>query len=198
MTNRPAAPLRTCLAFGRDGEAAAQFWVSLLPDSRIKRVVGPDPAGTALVVALTLRGAPFMVLNAPVGGAHTPAASISVLTADQAETERLWAMLTDTLTDGDRAAIFALLDGEIPLCEGDGETLLRPGDAATFKAGEAVGHFLENRSAQPVRRLVVGTRTAVDRLTYTERGVVRHRDRAQPEDPFTNLSGAPVGNPFAD
>jgi predicted 3-demethylubiquinone-9 3-methyltransferase (glyoxalase superfamily) len=47
------------------------------------------------VVEFTLRGAPFMVLNAPVGGAHSPAASISVLTVDQAETDRLWAALTD-------------------------------------------------------------------------------------------------------
>ncbi len=93
---RPAAaPLRTCLTFDANGEAAVRWWVSLLPDSRIERVVRPDPAGSALVVEFTLRGAPFMVLNAPIGAVHSPAASISVLTADQAETDRLWAALTE-------------------------------------------------------------------------------------------------------
>ncbi len=91
-----------------------------------------------------------------------------------------------------------VLEGAVTLCEGDAETVLRPGDAATFKAGVAVGHYFENRSAGPVRCLVVGTRAAVDRITYTERDLVCHRDRAEPEDTFTDLAGAPVANPFAD
>jgi uncharacterized cupin superfamily protein len=41
-----------------------------------------------------------------------------------------------------------VLDGEITLIEGDTETVLHPGDAATFKAGVPVGHFFENRSTQ--------------------------------------------------
>jgi uncharacterized cupin superfamily protein len=44
-----------------------------------------------------------------------------------------------------------MLEGEVTLCEGDAEAVLKPGDAATFKAGVAVGHFLENRSASNVR-----------------------------------------------
>ncbi len=39
-----------------------------------------------------------------------------------------------------------VLDGEITLIEGSTVSQLRVGDAATFKAGVAVGHFLENRS----------------------------------------------------
>lgn len=89
-----------------------------------------------------------------------------------------------------------VLEGAVTLHEGDHTTLLRPGDAATFKAGAPVGHCLENRSAQPVRCLIVGTRAPVDRITYPERGVVCHRDRALPEDSFTDVAGDPVADPF--
>lgn len=38
------------------------------------------------------------------------------------------------------------LDGEVTVIEGDAETLLHPGDAVTFRAGEPVGHDLHDRS----------------------------------------------------
>ena len=92
MTAKPK--VRTCLWFNDGGEAAAEFYVSLLPDSRIDAVMRSEPDGSALTVEFTLAGAPYLILN---GGPHyqlTPAASISVTTADQAETDRLWAALT--------------------------------------------------------------------------------------------------------
>ena len=92
MNERPK--LRTCLWFDNQGEEAAQFYVSLLPDSHIEKVYKPDPDAPALVVEFTLAGAPYMVLN---GGPHyklNPAASISVLTKDQVETDQLWEALT--------------------------------------------------------------------------------------------------------
>jgi len=92
MTDKPK--LRTCLWFNTEGEEAAKFYVSLLPDSRIESVVRPDPDGPALVVEFTLAGAPYMVLNGGPQFEHSPAMSISVLTKDQAETDRLWAALT--------------------------------------------------------------------------------------------------------
>ncbi|MGZ3351522.1 MAG: cupin domain-containing protein, partial [Xanthobacteraceae bacterium] len=39
-----------------------------------------------------------------------------------------------------------VLEGELVLQENDGETLLRPGDAAGFKAGSGVAHCLINRT----------------------------------------------------
>lgn len=51
-----------------------------------------------------------------------------------------------------------VLEGSVTLVEGDAEAVLAPGDAATFRAGDAVGHYLENRSASTTRCLVVGTR----------------------------------------
>lgn len=86
--------VRTCLWFDGQGEEAARFYVSLLPDSRIENVVRPDPEGPALVVEFSLAGAPYTALNGGPLYSHTPAASISVLTEDQDETDRLWAALT--------------------------------------------------------------------------------------------------------
>jgi uncharacterized cupin superfamily protein len=39
-----------------------------------------------------------------------------------------------------------ILEGEVVLCENDGETVLKAGDAAAWKAGVANGHCLVNRS----------------------------------------------------
>jgi uncharacterized cupin superfamily protein len=89
-----------------------------------------------------------------------------------------------------------VLEGEITLIEGDAETLLRPGDAATFQAGVPVGHFLENRSAKTTRCLVVGTRAAVDTITYPDIDRVCHRDRSLPDDIWTNRAGEPAASPY--
>ena len=43
-----------------------------------------------MVVEFTLDGAPMMILTAGPQFEHSPAASINVLTSDQAETDRLW------------------------------------------------------------------------------------------------------------
>ena len=39
--------VRTCLWFNAGGEAAAEFYVTLLPDSRIETVVRPDPPSSS-------------------------------------------------------------------------------------------------------------------------------------------------------
>lgn len=90
---REHAKVRTCLWFDKDGEDAARFYVSVLPDSRIEKTYRPDPNGPPLIVEFTLAGAPYMVLNGGPHFTHSPAASISVLTADQAETDALWSAL---------------------------------------------------------------------------------------------------------
>jgi len=41
-----------------------------------------------------------------------------------------------------------MLEGELVLVEDGGETLLRPGDCAGFKAGNGDGHHFQNRSAK--------------------------------------------------
>ncbi|MFN3959640.1 MAG: VOC family protein [Parvularculaceae bacterium] len=84
---------RACLWFEKSGLEAAQFYVSLLPGSFIEATFQNGAPHEPMVVEFTLAGAPLMILN---GGPHynlTPAASISVLTKTQEETDRLWSAL---------------------------------------------------------------------------------------------------------
>lgn len=85
--------VRTCLWFNGKGREAAEFYVSLLPDSRIDQEFAAheeDP----LVVEFTLAGAPMMILNGGPMYELNEAASISVLTENQQETDELWHKLT--------------------------------------------------------------------------------------------------------
>ncbi|MFZ1682451.1 MAG: VOC family protein [Rhizobiaceae bacterium] len=91
---------RTCIWMDKQGEAAAEFYVSLLPGSRIESV-GRYPEGSAhgtpgaaMVVDFTLAGTPYRILNGGPMFALSEAVSIAVSTADQAETDRLWDALT--------------------------------------------------------------------------------------------------------
>lgn len=79
-----------------------------------------------------------------------------------------------------------VMSGEVVLREEDGETVLRAGDCAGFKAGVENGHAFENRTDEPVVLFEIGTRSPdetghypdVD-LRYEKRdGVVAfvHRD----------------------
>ncbi len=94
--------IRPCLWFDGEAEEAANFYVSLLPNSRIDRVqtnVMDSPAGkagTVLVVDFTLAGQRFMALNGGTRFEYTHAISFEVDCADQAEVDRLW----DALSDG--------------------------------------------------------------------------------------------------
>lgn len=89
-----------------------------------------------------------------------------------------------------------VLEGEITLLEGDTQTLLRPGDTATFRAGVPVGHCLENRGRSVTRCLVVGMRAPVDRITYPDHDRVCHRDRSLPDDVWTDGTGEPATSPY--
>jgi uncharacterized cupin superfamily protein len=68
-----------------------------------------------------------------------------------------------------------ILEGEVTLIEGDSETVLRPGDAAGFKAGREVGHHLENRSGADALYLEVGTRAAAERGHYPKEDLMFER-----------------------
>jgi predicted 3-demethylubiquinone-9 3-methyltransferase (glyoxalase superfamily) len=88
--------VRTCLWFDRNGLEAAEFYVGLIPDSRIDALFTPAPDAPPLVIDFTLGGTAYQILNAERREAHTEATSISVTTPDQAETDRIWdALLAD-------------------------------------------------------------------------------------------------------
>ncbi|MFY9341426.1 MAG: VOC family protein [Planctomycetota bacterium] len=74
------------LWFEKDAEAAAKFYCSIFPDSRL---VSASP----MTVTFTLEGRTFMALN---GGPHyrlTPAYSMFVSCQDQQEVDALWDQL---------------------------------------------------------------------------------------------------------
>jgi predicted 3-demethylubiquinone-9 3-methyltransferase (glyoxalase superfamily) len=94
--------VRTCFWFNHRGIDAAQFYVSLLPDSQIDAVLDHGRPDDPMVVEFTLAGAPMMILTAGEMFEHSPAASISVLTKDQAEIDRLWSAL---IADGGKESV---------------------------------------------------------------------------------------------
>jgi predicted 3-demethylubiquinone-9 3-methyltransferase (glyoxalase superfamily) len=87
--------VRTCLWFEKDGEDAAKFYTALVPGSRIEGSLRPDQKAPALTVEFTLSGTPYQILNGGPQFKQTEAASISVTTPNQQETDRLWNALTD-------------------------------------------------------------------------------------------------------
>ena len=90
-----------CLWFDGDAEEAAQFYVSLLPDSRIERVLKSPadtpsgPAGMVLTVEFTLAGVKYMGLNGGPQFPFTEAVSFQIHCENQSEVDRLWAALAD-------------------------------------------------------------------------------------------------------
>jgi uncharacterized cupin superfamily protein len=69
-----------------------------------------------------------------------------------------------------------MLEGELVLIENGGETVLRPGDAAGFKAGSGNGHKLVNRSQRDAVYFEVGTRAPTERVHYPDDDMVLVRD----------------------
>jgi uncharacterized cupin superfamily protein len=61
-----------------------------------------------------------------------------------------------------------VLEGEVVLCEDGGETLLKAGDAAGWKAGVADGHCLVNRTDRDVVLLEIGSRRKDERVEYPD------------------------------
>jgi predicted 3-demethylubiquinone-9 3-methyltransferase (glyoxalase superfamily) len=85
-----------CLWYDYNAEEAANFYVTLLPDSQVDNVVR-SPAdtpsnkeGDVLVVEFTLAGRPYIGLNGGPLFRFSEAVSFQIRTEDQAETDRLW------------------------------------------------------------------------------------------------------------
>jgi uncharacterized cupin superfamily protein len=74
-----------------------------------------------------------------------------------------------------------VIEGELVLIEDEGETLLRPGDAAGFKAGVANGHHLVNKTQHDAVYLEIGTRAAAERAHYPDVDLefIRDKDKVQ-------------------
>jgi predicted 3-demethylubiquinone-9 3-methyltransferase (glyoxalase superfamily) len=92
--------IKPCLWFDRNAEEAANFYVSLLPDSRIEgvhRAPADYPGGKAgdvLTVEFTFAGQEFVALNGGPYFQFNEAVSFQIFTDDQTETDRLTSALS--------------------------------------------------------------------------------------------------------
>jgi uncharacterized cupin superfamily protein len=82
-----------------------------------------------------------------------------------------------------------VLEGELVLCEDGGETVLRPGDAAGWKANVPNGHCLINRTERDAVFLEIGTRSKNERATYSDIDMRAERDAVGTR--YTHKSGEP-------
>jgi predicted 3-demethylubiquinone-9 3-methyltransferase (glyoxalase superfamily) len=94
-----------CLWFKDQAEEAANFYVSILPDSRIDKVhratvASPGPkVGDVLLVEFTLAGQRFQALNGGIDAQYNLSVSMSFEASGQAELDQVW----DALLDGGEA-----------------------------------------------------------------------------------------------
>ncbi|TRY20301.1 VOC family protein [Tessaracoccus rhinocerotis] len=85
-----------CLWFDKDAEAAAEFYASVFPDSRVGRVSRAPAdfpggrAGDVLTVEFTVCGVECIGLNGGPEFTHSEAFSFQIATDDQEETDRYW------------------------------------------------------------------------------------------------------------
>jgi predicted 3-demethylubiquinone-9 3-methyltransferase (glyoxalase superfamily) len=98
-----------CLWFDGNGLEAAEYYVSVIPDSRITDVSHyaadqPGQQGAVLTVAFELAGRPFTALNGGPAFKFTEAISMQVSAANQEEVDRYTEQLT-----ADLAAVQAMM-----------------------------------------------------------------------------------------
>ena len=81
-----------------------------------------------------------------------------------------------------------VLQGEVVLVTDAGEEVLRAGDCAGFKAGEADGHHVQNRSSAEAVLLEVGTRNVgQDAVEYPDIDLTLQRGERQ----YRHKDGSP-------
>ena len=88
-----------CLWFDTRGQEAAEFYVSVFPNSRITDTsyygeVGPGTPGTVLTVEFELDGHRFTALNGGPQFTFSEAVSFQIDCADQDEVDHYWTGLT--------------------------------------------------------------------------------------------------------
>lgn len=89
-------PVTTCLWFDTQGEEAAQFYTSVVPNSRITgttrylvQTPSPNEVGSVMTVDFELNGTPYQALNGGPGFPFTEAASLVLACDSQEESDRV-------------------------------------------------------------------------------------------------------------
>ena len=137
--------ISTFLWFDRNAEAAAEFYTTLFPDSRITKTArwgdgGPAPKGSVMTVAFELAGHALTAIN---GGPHyklTPAVSLVVSCETQDEIDRYWDAL---LGDGGKPSMCGWLEDRFGLSwqvipSSIGQLLSDPDPAKAGRVGQAL------------------------------------------------------------
>jgi predicted 3-demethylubiquinone-9 3-methyltransferase (glyoxalase superfamily) len=93
------------LWFDTEGEEAAEFYVSVFPNSKIASVTrygeaGPREAGTVLTVDFVLDGQEFTAINGGTQFTFDEAISFLISCADQDEVDYYWAKLSEGGEEG--------------------------------------------------------------------------------------------------
>lgn len=93
------------LWFDSEAESAAEFYVSVFPNSRIVEVVhyGPDmprPEGMVLTVAFELDGSRFVAINGGPQFTFDEAVSFEITCGSQEEVDFYWSALTEGGSEG--------------------------------------------------------------------------------------------------
>jgi len=109
--------ISTFLWFERNAEAAVEFYTTLFPNSRVRKVArwgdgGPAPKGSVMTVAFELAGHTLTAIN---GGPHytlTPAVSLVVSCETQDEIDHYWDAL---LADGGKPSMCGWLEDRFGL-----------------------------------------------------------------------------------
>ncbi len=107
--------------------------------------------------------------------------NICTLKPGAASSQRHW-------HEGEDELVYVLA-GEVVLREDDGETVLKPGDAAAWKAGVPNGHCLINRSNRDTVFIEVGTRAPSERAHYSDIDMMVVRDEKGAR--YTKKNGEP-------
>ena len=92
-------PITPNLWFDTEGLEAAEFYVSLFPNSEITAVShygdgGPRPAGTVMTVQFLLDGRPYTILNGGPEFTLDESFSFMISCASQEEVDRYWSALS--------------------------------------------------------------------------------------------------------
>lgn len=84
------------LWFDKEAKEAANYYVSIFPNSRVTNVqtIGGTPTGDVDIVSFELSGQPFMAISGGPAFKFNEAVSFIVYCADQAEIDRYWDKLT--------------------------------------------------------------------------------------------------------
>lgn len=93
------------LWFDTEGLEAAEFYISVFPNSEIKTVnyyseAGPGPAGSVMTVEFVLDGQAFVALNGGPQFKFTEAVSFVISCADSEEQDHYWSKLTEGGEEG--------------------------------------------------------------------------------------------------